>query len=885
MATVCKISIFISLYLVLSCASPEDDILLTFKNSINDPSSFLRDWSNTTSLHHCNWTGVTCLPQPTLSISSLNLESLNLSGEISPSICQLRNLTHLNLAHNFFDQPIPSYLSQCGSLENLNLSSNLIPGKIPDQIFHLAGSLKFLDLGKNRLEGEIPEIIGLLKKLRVLNLCGNLFSGNIPRVFGNLTELEILDLSQNLFLVSEVPGEIGKLSKLEKLFLQNSGLYGEIVPNFFEGLESMAILDLSQNNLIGKIPEIGVKSLPNLVSFDVSQNKLSGPFPVAICKGNKGLLHNLALDTNLLNGSISNDSIDECVNLERFQVQNNGFTGNFPQWLWSLPKIKIIRAENNHFSGDIPDSISKASHLEHVEIDNNSFTSKIPDGLGKITSLYRFSASMNGLYGELPLNFCDSEVMSIINLSHNYLSGGIPEIKNCMKLVSLSLSHNRFSGEIPTSLGKLPVLTYLDLSVNNLTGSIPEELQNLKLALFNVSFNRLSGKVPLSLISGPPVSSLKGNPGLCGPGLPDSGFNGAHIIHRHGKMSRLAFTLVSIVLAVVIIMFLGLYTIRCSQKNNSQNGIWKSVFFYPLRVTEHDLAMSMDEKAARGNSCGTFGRTYIVKLPSGETVAVKKLVNFGNQSLRAEVKTLAKIRHRNITKILGFCQSSDSIFLIYECMANGSLGDIIGKSNFELPWRVRLRVALGAAQGLAYIHKDYSPHLLHRNIKSQNILLDADFEPKLTDFALDRVVGETEFQSSIASKAATSCYLAPEFGYTKKATEQMDTYSFGVVLLELVTGRRTDQMWGESLDVVKWVRRKINITDGAVQLLDPKISDPSQRQQMVEALEIALCCVAVIPEKRPSMADVVRALRSLSLKDENTNLEMSDCAIHTSAPP
>jgi len=129
--------------------------------------------------------------------------------------------------------------------------------------------------------------------------------------------------------------------------------------------------------------------------------------------------------------------------------------------------------------------------------------------------------------------------------------------------------------------------------------------------------------------------------------------------------------------------------------------------------------------------------------------------------LKAEIKTLAKIRHRNIVKILGFCHSDDSIFLIYEFLQKGSLGDLINRPDFELQWGVRLRIAIGVAQGLAYLHKDYVPHLLHRNVKSNNILLDDDFEPKITDFALDRILGEAAFQSTMASESASSCYNAP----------------------------------------------------------------------------------------------------------------------------
>ncbi|XP_024966759.1 probably inactive leucine-rich repeat receptor-like protein kinase At5g06940 [Cynara cardunculus var. scolymus] len=877
MASYCTLSLsltflFSSLLISTINASSEPDILLTFKSAIDDPMNSLSSWSNATTTHHCNWTGVACTTAAT--VSSLTLQNLNLSGEISPSICQLSDIITLNLADNFFNQPIPLHLSQCSSLNTLNLSNNLIWGTIPDQISEFK-SLMFLDLSKNHVEGKIPDGVGSLLNLQVLNLGNNLLSGSVPLVLGNFTDLIVLDLSLNPFMESEIPSDIGKLLKLEQVLLQRSGFYGEI-PSSIVDLKGLTVVDLSENNLTGVLPSRIGSSLTKLVSFDVSQNNLFGSFPNGICEANG--LATLSLHTNNFNGTLPNTSIANCLNLERLELQNNGFHGDFPNNLWSLPKIKLIRAENNRFSGEIPDSVSMASQLEQVQIDNNSFISKIPHGLGLVKSLYRFSASLNGLYGELPPNFCDSPVMSIINFSHNYIAGEIPELKQCKKLVSLSLADNNFVGEIPVSLGDLPVLTYLDLSHNNLTGEIPLELQNLKLALFNVSFNRLSGRVPSSLIAGLPALYIQGNPELCGPGLSNSCSNeGSN--RRIAGISKLACALISLaLLAGLLSLAFGFYVIRKASKRKSETGIWRSVFFYPLRVTEQDLIIAMDEKASRGSS-GAFGRVYIVNLPSNELVAVKKIPTFGNQSfktLRTEVKTLAKIRHKNVVRILGFCHSYDSIFLIYECLEKGSLGDLIGKGEFQLAWNFRLKIAIGIAQGLAYLHKDYVPHLLHRDVKSKNILLDSEFEPKLTDFALDRLLGETAFQSSMDSISASSCYMAPEFGYNKKATEQMDTYGFGVILLELVTGRAAEQIDSseETLDVVKWVRRKVNISNGAVQVLDPKLSSSCQ-QDALGMLEIGLQCTSVMPEKRPSMFEAVAALQSLGSKPRLTSLDLS----------
>ncbi|KNA10865.1 hypothetical protein SOVF_140390 [Spinacia oleracea] len=851
----------------------EPDILLSFKSTIKDPSNFLASWSNTTLTHHCNWTGITCTNHNTPSVTSLNLQSFNLSGELSPAICQLFNLSSLNLADNLFNQPIPLHFSECDSLVSLNLSSNLIWGTIPEQISQFS-ALEVIDFSINHIEGKVPESFGLLKHLKVINFGNNLLTGNLPRVFGNFTNLVVLDLSENQFLESEIPSDIGNLGKLEQIFLQNSGFFG-VFPDTFLGLSSLKVLDLSQNNLTGELPKNLGASLGNLVSFDVSSNKLSGPFPNGICSGKT--LISLSLHTNYFTGLLP-ESVNQCLNLERFQVQNNGFSGDFPNGLWSLPKIILIRGENNRFSGEIPEIISTAFKLEQIQIDNNSFTGSIPKGLGSLKSLYRFSASNNRLFGGIPPSFCDSPVMSIINLSHNLLSGKIPEVKKCRKLVSLALADNSLVGEIPHSLGELPVLTYLDLSDNNLTGLIPDELQNLKLALFNVSYNGLTGRVPFLLLTGLPASFLQGNPGLCGPGLPNSCLDEGKQ-HRHASLTKTGYAFISIALAVAMVMVVyALLLIHRRAKKRSEMGVWHSVFFYPLRISEQDLVMAINEKTAVGSG-GTFGKVHIISLPSSELIAVKKLVNSGNQStkyLKGEIKTLAKIRHKNIVKILGFCSTEDSIFIIYEYLPKGSLGDILGGPNFQMQWNVRLRIAIGVAHGLAYLHNDYSPNLLHRDVKSTNILLDADFEPKITDFALDRIVGDASFQSILAFESPSSCYVAPECKYNKKATEEMDVYSFGVVLLELVTGRQAGLADSEelSLDIVKWVRRKINIANGSDHVLDPRIS-ASSKQEMVGALELGIHCTSVMPEKRPSMTEVIKALQTLGSTSSSRRLQFT----------
>ncbi|KAF3499684.1 hypothetical protein F2Q69_00045364 [Brassica cretica] len=849
-----SISLALSCFFLTTFSFTEDvelTSLLRFKSSIDDPKNSLSAWSNTSSSsHHCNWTGITCTRAPSLYVSSISLQSLNLSGEISDSVCNLPYLTHLDLSQNSFNQPIPLHLSACLTLETLNLSSNLIWGTIPDQISEFS-SLKVLDLSSNHVEGKLPEGLGSLLNLQVLNLGSNLLTGLVPNVIGKLRELLVLDLSENIYLVSEIPSSIGKLDKLEHLLLHRSGFHG-VIPTSFAGLTSLKVLDLCLNNLTGEITRsLGTSSLKSLVSLDVSQNKLTGSFPGGVCSGKS--LVSLSLHSNLFQGSLPG-SIGECLSLERLQVQENGFSGEFPVKLWSSPKIKIIRAGDNRFTGQVPESVSLASSLEQVEIDNNSFSGEIPHGLGLIKNLYKFSASDNKFDGELPTNFCDSPSLSIVNISHNTLSGKIPEVKNCKKLVSLSLAGNGFTGEIPKSLAELHVLTYLDLSANKLTGLIPRELQSLKLALFNVSYNKLSGEVPPSLVSGLPASFLQGNPELCGPGLPRSSCSSG----RSSFRIALLLVLICLALALAASFFISY---RYYKKKAQCKSAWRSEFYYPLRLTEQELMKAVNESSPSG--------LYVLSLCTGELIAVRKLVNSRNissKALKAEVRTVAKIRHKNVIRILGFCFTDELIFLIYEHTQNGSLHDTLSNpgGGGQLQWGVRLKIALGVAQALAYISKDYVPHLLHMNLKSRNILLDKDFEPKISDFALDQIVGEAAFQTYY------SCYTAPGTVSTvnKKATEEMDVYSFGVVLLELVTGQRAEE--GESLDIVKQVRRKINLTNGAAQVLDQKILSDSCQSDMLKTLDIALNCIAVAAEKRPSLLQVIKALEGIIISSAST---------------
>lgn len=712
-------------------AQTPQDLLLDFRSALHDPSGALSSWSRATP--YCNWAHVTCTSataaaNATVSIA-VSLNGLGLSGELSASsLCRVPGLVSLNLASNDFNQTVPLELARCASLASLNLSGAGFWGPLPDQLSMLT-SLASLDLSGNSIEGQVPPGLAVMGSLEVLNLGGNQLSGVLhPALFRNLTGLHFLDLSRNQFLESELPSELGKMSGLRWLFLQGSGFSG-VIPESFLDLEQLEVLDLSMNNLTGVVPpRFGLK-FQKLMSLDLSQNGLSGPFP---------------------------EDIEKCLMLQKFEVHDNAFAGELPAGLWLLPDLRVIRAQNNRFAGRLPELPGGQSRLEQVQVDNNSFSGGIPQSIGQVRTMYRFSSSLNELSGSLPDNLCDSPVMSIINISRNSLSGTIPEFRNCKRLVSLYLSGNSFTGPIPASLGDLPVLTYIDLSSNNLTGGIPAEFQNLKLALLNVSYNQLSGRVPASLISGLPAVFLQGNPGLCGPGLPND--CDAPLKKHRGLL--LAATVVLLVTGVILLT-IGAFA-ACRKLHGSRSSPWKLVLFHPIRITGEELFAEFHEKNVIGR--GAFGKVYLMELQDRQNVAVKRLANSGKLTFRAvksEMKVLAKIRHKNIAKILGFCYTEGEISVICDYLQRGSLQDLICAPKFTMSWNYRIRIALGVAQGLLHLHHDHTPRVLHRDLKSSNVLLSDELEPRLTGFGIDRVVGEKSYQISLASNVNYISYVAP----------------------------------------------------------------------------------------------------------------------------
>ncbi|KAL2244422.1 receptor-like protein kinase HSL1 [Sesamum indicum] len=825
----------------------------------------------------------------------LDLTGNNFSGVIPDSFGTFQKLEVLALVENLLEGTVPAFLGNVSTLKQLNLSYNpFSPGRIPPALGNLT-NLEVLWLTETNLVGEIPTSLGRLAKLTDLDLAYNSLTGQIPsslteltsavqvelynnsltgeipsKGWANMTSLRRLDASMNE-LTGTIPAELCELP-LESLNLYENNLRGEL-PDGIAKSPNLYELRLFQNQLSGELPPNLGKSSP-LRWVDVSTNKFSGQIPENLCAN--GALEELLLIENSFSGEIP-ATLAECRSLLRVRLGRNSFSGEVPAGFWGLPHVSLFELAGNSFSGGIAKTIAGASNLSQLILSSNKFSGSVPEEIGFLDSLLEISVNDNILSGSLPSSIVNLGQLVKLDLHNNELSGKIPSgIHSWKKLNELNLANNEFSGDIPDEIGDLAVLNYLDLSGNRFSGKIPVGLQNLKLSRLNLSNNHLSGDIPPLYAKEMYKDSFFGNPGLCGDieGLCDG--RGGVKNMDYAWFLRSIFILAAMVLIVGVIWFYLKYRKFNKAKRSIDRSKWTLMSFHKLGFSEDEILDALDEDNVIGS--GSSGKVYKVVLSNGEAVAVKKLwgrtksadessdVEKGNlqdHGFDAEVETLGKIRHKNIVKLWCCCTTRDCKLLVYEYMPNGSLGDLLHSTKSGLlDWPIRFKVALDAAEGLSYLHHDCAPPIVHRDVKSNNILLDADYGARVADFGVAKVVDANAKGTKSMSVIAGSCgYIAPEYAYTLRVNEKSDIYSFGVVILELVTGKLpVDPEFGEK-DLVKWVCTLLD-QKGIDHVIDPKL-DSCFKDEICRVLNVGLLCTSPLPINRPSMRRVVKMLQEI----------------------
>ncbi|MBA0774009.1 hypothetical protein Gotri_009250, partial [Gossypium trilobum] len=814
----------------------------------------------------------------------LNLMVNNFSGEVPAAIGSLQELSTLLLVKNQFSGPLPLEISNLSKLEILGLADNseFMPSKFPSSFTNLT-KLKTLWMSGTNLIGEIPEIIGDMKALEVLDLSKNALTGEIPKalfllenlkdvylfnntLFGEIPEvirasnLTEIDLSQNS-LTGRIPSDVGKLEKLSSLVLFYNQLSGEI-PEGLGQISTLTDVRLFSNRLSGTLPQaLGRYSM--LERFEVCSNRLTGMLPKHLCDGGK-LLGVVAFDNNLT-GELPT-SLGNCDSLVMVDVRRNGLTGSIPSGLWTSLNLSKLMISDNMFTGELPRKVS--DNLSRLEMSNNRFFGEIPVDVKLWRNLSVFNASNNFFSGTIPGELTALSSVQVLLLDRNQLHGSLPsDIISWNSLATLNLSQNQLSGQIPEAIGFLPSLNLLDLSKNQISGQIPPQLGQLKSSFINLSSNHLVGNIPKEFENGAYSNSFLNNPGLC------AGTANVNLrICGSQKNPNLSYPRILIWISSTAVLVLCLsasffLSEFCWQRNRVLDPEWELTAFQMLTFTTKSILSGLEGQKNKIGDGGS-GEVYRVDITgNGDFVAVKKIRNKIKlereleKEFQAEVMTLSRIKHLNIVKLMGCMSSKDSKLLVYEYMENGSLDLWLNKhrtSGIILDWPKRFRIAIGAAQGLCYMHHDCSPPIIHRDVKSSNILLDSEFNAKVADFGLAKMLikGKPTTMSAVAGSIG---YIAPEYAHTRRINEKVDVYSFGVILLELTTGRKPDH-GDENRSLAEWAQRYYEQGNSIFDALAEDIKKACHLNQMCNVFKLGLCCTRTLPPLRPSMRDVLQIL-------------------------
>ncbi|CAO2205640.1 unnamed protein product [Urochloa humidicola] len=836
----------------------------------------------------------------------LILEKNMLEGEIPGSLGNTsKSLSYVKLASNNLSGGIPDSLATCSSLNELSLANNMLEGKIPRSLGTTSRSLSGVYLAYNYFSGGIPHSLATSTSLTLLDLASNILSGMIPAsLFNGSSQLVFVNLGRNLFsgpipdfhkttalqylilaennLTGSIPASLGNVSSLSVIYLGSNNLGGSI-PETLSQIQNLEFLVLRGNNLLGHVPD-QLYNISSLVRLDLSQNNLTGSIPA----------------------SLANSS-----SLQMIDLSNNSISGEIPSSVWNLRMLVVLRLSQNKLSGQITPAVGNLQRLSVLSLDSNSLSGNIPASLGQCKQLTRLNLSVNNLEEHIPTQLLTITNLLILDLSRNNLIGSIPQQTGLMNLAVLNISYNQLSGQIPHSLGQCLVLSFLQMENNQLDGEIPQSFMNLKaIQQIDLSHNNLTGQIPDFFNS---FSALEGLNlsfnNFEGP-VPTSGYflnDSAVDLYGNTKLcasvsmfalpicpttstvlkSKNTTHLLLIVAPPVTIAFFSLLScmITFLKKRTHTAPIYKETM---KKVSYGDILKATNWFSPVNKiSSSPTASIYIGRFEfDTDLVAIKvfHLDEHGSlNSFLMECEVLRNTRHRNLMKPVTLCSTADlenNEFkaIVFDFMANGSLDMWVHPKLYQsspkrgLSLSQRIRIAMDVASALDYMHNQLTPPLVHCDLKPANVLLDYDMTARVGDF------GSAKFLSSglcnpegFVGIGGTIGYIAPEYGMGYKISSGCDVYSFGVLLLEMLTGKRpTDTMFIDGMSLHKLVSSAY--PNGLHEVLDPYMSQEGDRAfasstikgYLIPLVEVALLCSMELPKGRPVMQDICAKIFEIS---------------------
>ncbi|PHU07311.1 putative receptor protein kinase TMK1 [Capsicum chinense] len=789
-----------------------------------------------------------------------------------------------------------------GRVSSINLISKSVGGQLPPDLNQLS-NLQTLNIQKNRLSGSLP-LLSNLSSLQDVHLDNNNFTSVPPKFLSGLTNLQHFSIDDNPSLPPwTIPNSLTDSSSLADFSASNANIIGQI-PDIFGSFPSLENLRLSYNNITGFLPSSFAKSgIQNLI-LNNQKFGLSGGIDVL---GSMEQLTQVWIHVNKFTGPIPN--LSRCNNLVDLQLRDNTLTGAIPASLISLPKLANVSLQNNVFLGPMP--VFKSS--VQVSLGNtNHFCNPVPgpcdpqvtvllDVAGAVGCPMTLAESWSGNNPCKGWNYitCDAKgSVTVINFAKQNWVGTIsPAVANLTGLKSLVMNDNNLTGPIPVGLASLVELQLVDVSNNNISGKIPKFRSDV---IVKTSGNPFMGK------DLPPSAPLgRSSPSSSGGGTDNSPSAAKHE-HKSSFSTWVVVAIVIAAVALLLVLFLVIYKYKSNptsklsrgKEQKLKNGSPKNVNGYgaiPSTASQSSAANSEIYVYDGGNVTipvellreatnnfneenilgrGGFGIVYKGKLHHGTEIAVKRMEasiasNKGLNEFKAEIEVLTKVKHRHLVALHGFCVNGYERLLVYEYMPQGTLGQHLFDHDqlgfLPLTWKQRITIALDVARGVEYLHGLAQQSFIHRDLKPSNVLLDDDMRAKVSDFGLVKNAPDGKY--SVETRlAGTFGYLAPEYASTGRVTTKIDVFAFGVILMEILTGRKAldDNLPEDRSHLVAWFRKVVVNKENIVGVLDPTL-DPDEEtyQSICKVAELAGHCAAREPSQRPDMGHAVNVLAPL----------------------
>ncbi|KAK8467136.1 hypothetical protein PHAVU_008G264400 [Phaseolus vulgaris] len=835
-------------------------------------------------------------------LTHLDLSRNIITGSIPPQWSTMR-LVEISFMGNKLSGPFPKVLTNITTLRNLSIEGNLFSGHIPTEIEKLINLEKII-LSSNGFTGALPPSLSKLTKLIDLRLSDNDFFGKIPDFISNWTVIEKLHM-QGCSLEGPIPSSISALTRLsdlritdlkgdktsafpplnnlksmKTLVLRKCMIKGEI-PEYIGRMEKLKILDLSYNGLSGEIPE-SFSELDKVDFMYLTGNKLSGTIPGWVLANNK----NIDISDN--NFSWDSSSPTECQRGSINLVESYSSSVN--------TQSKIHPCLKRNFP--CPASVSQYHYALNINcggkeanISNHIYEA---DGERKGAAMLYYNSQDWALSstGNFMDNDIDSDPYIVANTSRlNNVSALNSQLYTTARVSPLALTYYGLcliNGNYTIKLHFAEIIFINDRSLNSLGKRVFDVYiqGNIVLKDFDIqreaggtgkpivkTFNATvtqhtlkihfywAGKgttgIPTRGVYGPLVSAISVNPNFKPPSRDE---NRTYVILAIG-----------IVAGVLVLLLLGLVFMRWMGWLGGKDSVYKELRGIDLQTGLFTLrqikAATENFDAANKIGEGGFGCVYKGLLSDGTIIAVKQLSSKskqGNREFVNEMGLISGLQHSNLVKLYGCCVEGNQLILIYEYMENNCLSRILfgrnPESRIKLDWPTRKKICLGIAKALAYLHEESRIKIIHRDIKASNVLLDKDFNAKVSDFGLAKLIEDDKTHIS-TRVAGTIGYMAPEYAMRGYLTDKADVYSFGVVALETVSGKsntnfRPNEDFVYLLDWAYVLQERGSL----LELVDPDLGSEYSSDEAMVVLNVALLCTNASPTLRPTMSQAVSML-------------------------